>query len=70
MTLFQKFIIEDDCLIMMNVAYHSQIVTQKNKVNGGGWFLENELSNTYTLDGVVFLCHLSPSVVKSGSNFT
>ena len=51
MALFQKFIIEDDCLIMMNVAYHSQIVTQKNKVNGGGWFLENELSNTYTFYG-------------------
>ena len=48
MALSQKFIIEDDCLIMMNVAYHSQIVKQKNKVNGGGWFLENELSNTYT----------------------
>ncbi len=30
----------------MNVTYHSQIVTQKNKVNGGGWFLENELSNS------------------------
>lgn len=31
MDLFKTFIIEDDWLIMMNAAYHSQIVTQKIK---------------------------------------
>ena len=51
MPLFQKFIIEDGCLIMMNVVYHSQIVTQQDKVKGGGWFLMNQLSNIYTFYG-------------------
>jgi len=35
---FPKFIIEDGALVMMNVLYHSQIVNDKDKVTGGGWF--------------------------------
>ena len=51
MALFKTFIIEDNCLIMITVTYHSQIVTQKNKINGGDRFLENKLSNIYTFYG-------------------
>ncbi len=36
--LFPKFIVEDGSLVMMYVQYHSQIVNNKDKVNGGGWF--------------------------------
>lgn len=33
-----KFIIEDGNLILMKVSYHKNIVTDINKVSGGGWF--------------------------------
>ena len=35
---FPKFIIEGDNLILSKVSYHSDIVTDKTKVKGGGWF--------------------------------
>lgn len=43
MDVFPKFIIETDnelgdCLIIAKVTYHGQIVTDKNKVKGGGWY--------------------------------
>lgn len=43
MDVFPKFIIETDnelgdCLIIAKVTYHNQIVTDENKVMGGGWY--------------------------------
>lgn len=35
---FSKFIIEDDKLILGKVTYHKELVTDKDKVKGGGWF--------------------------------
>ncbi len=38
MDIFPKFIIEDGCIILSKCTFHSQLVTDKTKVNGGGWF--------------------------------
>lgn len=37
-----KFIIEGDNLIIMKVLYHHEIVTDKTKVKGGGWFKKQD----------------------------
>lgn len=42
--IFPKFIIETDdelgdCLILSNCTYHNELVTDKSKVKGGGWFI-------------------------------
>lgn len=34
-----KFIIEDDRLILAKCDYHKQLVKDKSKVDGGGWWL-------------------------------
>ena len=38
MDVFPKFIIEGNNLILSKVTYHRDIVTEKEKVKGGGWF--------------------------------
>lgn len=43
-----KFIIENDNLILMRVKYHIEIVTDEKKVKGGGWYRQNENSQTIT----------------------
>lgn len=39
---FPKFIIEDGKLIISKATYHKELVTDKEKVKGGGWFRWNE----------------------------
>lgn len=56
MEVFPKFIIEThdqegDCLIVTKCTYHKQLVTDINKVKGGGWWkLDNE-KGLFTLHG-------------------
>lgn len=38
MDMFPKFIIEDGNLIISKCAYHKELVVDKEKVQGGGWF--------------------------------
>lgn len=40
--IFPKFIIEDGALIISKVTYHKEIVIEKEKVQGGGWFRWNK----------------------------
>jgi hypothetical protein len=54
MDLFPKFIIETDdelgdCLIISKCSYHKDLVTDKEKVKGGGWFIFKD--DTFTLNG-------------------
>ena len=35
---YPKFIVEDDFIIIGKVDYHNKLVTNKEKVKGGGWF--------------------------------
>jgi hypothetical protein len=56
MDVFPKFIIETDdllgdCIIIAKVTRHYQIVVNKDKVKGGGWFKMNKATNTITLHG-------------------
>lgn len=56
MDTFPKFIIETDnelgdCLIIAKVTYHKQIVTDKNKVLGGGWYGLNNDTKEITFYG-------------------
>lgn len=56
MDVFPKFIIETDddkgdCLIIAKVTRHFQLVTNKDKVKGGGWFKMNTDTKTITLHG-------------------
>jgi len=51
MDVFPKFIIETDsekgdCLSIARVTCHNQIVVDKTKVKGGGWFLMTRETNT------------------------
>ena len=48
---FPKFIIEDDCLILAKVSYHKNLVTDKAKVKGGGWFRFVQETNTFIFHG-------------------
>jgi len=47
MDLFPKFIIEDGNLILGKVMKHRHLVTDKEKVKGGGWFRFNSETNTF-----------------------
>lgn len=53
MDVFPKFIIETDpelgdCLIISKVTYHNQIVTNEDKVKGGGFFsIDKERNITF-----------------------
>lgn len=56
MDVFPKFIIETDqeegdCLIVGKCTYHKELVTNKEKVKGGGWWLLNRETDTFTLHG-------------------
>ena len=51
---FPKFIIETDddlgdCLILSKCTYHNELVTDKTKVKGGGWFAFK--NNTFIFRG-------------------
>jgi hypothetical protein len=51
MDVFPKFIIEDDCLIMSKVTYHKDMVIDKDKVKGGGWFKYSSDKKTFIFYG-------------------
>lgn len=56
MDAFPKFIIETDpeegdCLIIAKCTYHSQLVVDKSKVKGGGWFIIDPEIQMVTLHG-------------------
>ena len=48
---FPKFILEDGCLILSKVSYHKELVTEKEKVRGGGWFRFDLEAKTCLLSG-------------------
>ena len=54
MEVYNKFIIETDdqlgdCMIIAKCTFHKQLVVDKTKVKGGGWWARNK--NTITLFG-------------------
>jgi len=56
MDVFPKFIIETDteegdCLIISKCTYHKQLVTDKTKVKGGGWWTLDKENRIFTLYG-------------------
>lgn len=51
MDVFPKFILEDGNLIIRKCTFHHQIVIDKDKVQGGGWFRYNHEKNLFTLYG-------------------
>ena len=56
MDVFPKFIIETDaelgdCLVIAKCTYHNQLVTDKTKVKGGGWWRLDKNTNTFILYG-------------------
>ena len=51
MELYPKFVIEDGALIISKVTYHREIVTDKAKCVGGGWFKFISESNTFMFFG-------------------
>ena len=51
MDLFPKFIIEDGNLILSKVTYHKELVSDKNKVKGGGWFVYKPEEKTFIFNG-------------------
>lgn len=51
MDIFPKFIIEDGALIIQKVTYHMDIVTDKSKCVGGGWFKYVPDSKTFMFFG-------------------
>ncbi len=56
MDVFPKFIIETDeqegdCLIIAKCTFHKQLVTDKEKVKGGGWWTLDRENKVFTLYG-------------------
>ncbi len=56
MYIFPKFIIETDdelgdCLILSKRTYHKELITNKDKVKGGGWFRYEKETNTFIFGG-------------------
>lgn len=51
MDVFPKFIIEGDSLIIGKVTYHKQLVTEPEKVKGGGWFRYLQQTDTFVFYG-------------------
>jgi hypothetical protein len=49
--LFPKFIIENDNLIISKVTFHKDMVSNVDKVRGGGWFKYDHPNRTYTFYG-------------------
>jgi hypothetical protein len=54
MDVYPKFIIEGDRLILSKVTYHKELVTDKSKVKGGGWFRYLHHTDTFVLTGSSF----------------
>lgn len=48
---FPKFVIEGDNLVLMKVTFHHEIVTDKTKVKGGGWFKYMQETNMFLFYG-------------------
>lgn len=48
---FPKFVIEDDALILGMITYHHELVIDKSKVKGGGWFRYEEKNNRFVFYG-------------------
>lgn len=48
---FPKFIIEGDVLVIAKCKYHKELVHDKEKVKGGGWWRLDKETNTMILDG-------------------
>lgn len=46
-----KFIIENDNLILMKVDYHIEIVSNEKDVKGGGWYRQNNKTQSITFYG-------------------
>lgn len=42
-----KFIIEEGNLILSRCIYHNELVTEKDKVQGGGWFKLEDKTFTF-----------------------
>ena len=43
MDVFNKFIVEDGCIILSKVTYHKELVTNKELVKGGGsWKFDDD----------------------------
>lgn len=51
MDIFPKFIIEDGSLILGKVTYHKDLVTDKEKVKGGGFFHFDKETATFCFYG-------------------
>jgi hypothetical protein len=51
MSLFPKFVVEGDNLIIAKCTYHHQLVIETEKVKGGGMWSLNRDANTFTLSG-------------------
>ena len=49
--LFPKFIIEGDSLILSKVSKHRNLVTNVENVKGGGMFMFDSETNTFTFSG-------------------
>lgn len=49
--LFPKFIIEEDSLILSKVQYHKNLISDPEKVKGGGWFDYKNESKTFIFSG-------------------
>ena len=47
MDLFPKYIVEDDFIILGKVSYHKNLITDKSKVKGGGWYRYNSKLNLF-----------------------
>ena len=48
---FPKFIIEDGNLILSKVSFHKEMVTNKDNVRGGGWFIYRSERNSFVFHG-------------------
>lgn len=57
---FPKFIIEDGDLIIANCSYHNEIVNDKSKVRGGGFW--HKVNDFYILSGESF--HFGKSTIE------
>jgi len=51
MSVFPKFIIEEDNLIIAKCTYHKQLAINEDKVKGGGWFRYDKANNAFILSG-------------------
>lgn len=51
MDLFPKFIVEDGNVIISKVTFHKEMVTEKEKVQGGGSYRYNHEANSFTFYG-------------------